>query len=215
VALTRTANWHSAGRPSGTHSHGQMATSYSPAPLARSATEVAAGQVRHPERERGACHGDHPDAGRCGGDADRGQAEGEDEKQQAARFHGPSVAGYARRVEEGRRRVALCPSCGEQVELVYRFCPWCAAPQRRKLVEFFRPHPAIEDAARALRVSRYLGDEEEPRHTRFSIWDTGDRVSGAVSLDDAEAGRLARFLVDPPADTPRRRGLRVRSRLRD
>jgi hypothetical protein len=83
------------------------------------------------------------------------------------------------------------------VEREHRFCPWCAAPQRLKVVDFFRAHPGIEaDRGRALRVSRYLGEE---RHTRFSVWDEsaeGPRAAAAVSLDDAEAARLARFLED-------------------
>jgi len=96
------------------------------------------------------------------------------------------------------------------VERQYRFCPWCATPQRLKVVEFFRPHPAIErDRAKALRVSHYLGGSEEERHVRFSVWEettSTARVAGAVSLDEAEAERLARFLADPavsdaPSDT--------------
>lgn len=110
-------------------------------------------------------------------------------------------------------RVAVCPSCGERVEALHRYCPWCAAPQRRKLVEFFRPHAGIGDDVRALRVSRYLGGQGEPRHTRFSIWDQDDSVAAALSLDDDEMRRLARFLVDPPAAEGRpRRGMLSRLR---
>jgi hypothetical protein len=110
--------------------------------------------------------------------------------------------------------VPVCPSCGEPVESLHRYCPWCAAPQRRKLVEFFRPHGEIGDDARALRVSRYLGGDEEPRHTRFSIWDQDDRVAAAVSLDDSELRRLTRFLADPPVTgDPPRRGRGVLNRL--
>ncbi len=96
------------------------------------------------------------------------------------------------------------------MEREYRFCPWCAAPQRLKVVEFFRPHPEIEhDRAKALRVSRYLGGSAEERHVRFSVWEettSTARVAGAVSLDEGEAERLARFLADPagaeaPTDT--------------
>jgi hypothetical protein len=86
-----------------------------------------------------------------------------------------------------------CTHCGGAIERPYRFCPWCAAPQRRKLVEFFRPHPAI-DAGRALRVSRYLGAGGEPRHVRFSIWNESGEAEAAVSLEEAEADRLARFV---------------------
>ena len=42
-------------------------------------------------------------------------------------------------VEGSRMRV--CSECGGELEAAYRFCLWCAAPQRRKLVEFFRAHP--------------------------------------------------------------------------
>lgn len=91
-----------------------------------------------------------------------------------------------------------CAGCREQVEERYRFCPWCGAPQRLKIVEHFLPHPALErDRGRALRVSRYLGEAEDERHVRFSVWNeggTGAKAEAAVSLDEAEAGRLARFL---------------------
>jgi hypothetical protein len=86
-----------------------------------------------------------------------------------------------------------CTQCGGVIERSYRFCPWCAVPQRRKLVEFFRPHPAI-DAGRALRVSRYLGTGAEQRHVRFSIWNESGEAEAAVSLEEAEADRLARFV---------------------
>ena len=84
--------------------------------------------------------------------------------------------------------MAPCVQCGGEVEERYRYCPWCAAPQRRKLVEFFRAHE--RDAGKALRVSRYLDE----RHVRFSVWDESGRAEAAVSLDEREAGRLARFL---------------------
>jgi hypothetical protein len=108
--------------------------------------------------------------------------------------------------------VRTCFRCRGPVEGSFRYCPWCAAPQRLKLVELFRAHPEL-DAGKALRVSRYLGRRGEPRHVRLSIWvdDSPDRAQAraAVSLDDAEALRLASFLVasDP---TPRRpHGLRA------
>ncbi len=82
-----------------------------------------------------------------------------------------------------------CAHCGGAVEKRFRFCPWCADPLRRKLVEFFPAH--TRDAGKALRVSRYL--DEDP-HVRFSVWDETGRVESAVSLHEAEAARLARFL---------------------
>jgi hypothetical protein len=96
---------------------------------------------------------------------------------------------------ERSAQVPDCPSCAQPVESRHRYCPWCAAPLRSKLVEFFAPHPLIEGRARALRVSRYLGGEPSQRHTRLSIWDT-DRAVSAISLDPGETRRLSRFLTD-------------------
>lgn len=96
-----------------------------------------------------------------------------------------------------------CTRCGGSVGDAFRFCPWCAEAQRLKLVEFFRGRSSEED--RALRVSRYLHDELDERHVRFSIWSDA-RVEGAVSLGDDEAERLGRFLLDtaPPPRSPLR-----------
>jgi hypothetical protein len=91
--------------------------------------------------------------------------------------------------------MTACRQCGGSVEAAHRFCPWCAAPQRSKFVEFFRAHPLIDDS-RALRVSRYFGPEPKDRHVRFSVW-TADRAEAAVSLPEEEAGRLSRFLAMP------------------
>jgi hypothetical protein len=77
-----------------------------------------------------------------------------------------------------------------QVEGDFRFCPWCAAPLRRKLVDFFQPH--ARDSGRALRVSWYL--DEEPQ-VRFSVWDETGRAQAAISLDEVEAARLGALLV--------------------
>jgi hypothetical protein len=100
-----------------------------------------------------------------------------------------------------------CPDCGGPVEARFHYCPWCSAPQRRKLVEFFRPHDAIEsDRGKALRVSRYFGTTEEERHVRFSVWNETGVADAAVSLDEPEARRLARFVVahgSPQAARPR------------
>src|SRR5438132_9231454 len=92
-----------------------------------------------------------------------------------------------------------CAQCGGSVEERFRFCPWCAAPLRRKLVEFFPAHP--RDEGKALRVSRYL--DEDPQ-VRFSVWDETGRVESAVSVNEFEARRLARFLRPP---LQRRHGL--------
>ncbi len=91
-----------------------------------------------------------------------------------------------------------CPRCDGAVEPRFRFCPWCAAPRRRKLVEFFFPHAGIEgDRGKALRVSRYLGTSGDPRHVRFSVWSETGVAEAAVSLDEGEAARLVGFLADP------------------
>jgi hypothetical protein len=82
-----------------------------------------------------------------------------------------------------------CRHCGGNVEAQFRFCPWCAAPQRRKLVEFFPAHR--RDRGKALRVSRYLDPEPQ---VRFSVWDDHGRAEAAVSVSEAEAARLSRFL---------------------
>jgi hypothetical protein len=102
-----------------------------------------------------------------------------------------------------------CPGCREEVDERFRFCPWCGTPQRRKLVEFFPAHPLVEgDRGKALRVSRYLG-EDVLRHVRFSVWSDGGRTlraDAAVSLTEDESERLARFLADPapvPSAAPR------------
>ena len=96
--------------------------------------------------------------------------------------------------------MGTCRRCGEEVESAFRFCPWCGHVQRLKVTEFFFAHRGIEDPGiRALRVSRYLGEEPHERHVRFSIWsDAGagrTRVEAAISLDEEEAERAARFLA--------------------
>jgi hypothetical protein len=103
-----------------------------------------------------------------------------------------------------------CGRCERAVDEQYRYCPWCAAPQRLKLVEFFRGRAGD---GRALRVSRYLGPDRRERQVRFSIWDEEGRATAVVGLEDAEAARLGEFLRDVP---PARPGLReaVTSRLR-
>jgi hypothetical protein len=71
------------------------------------------------------------------------------------------------------------------------------------LVEFFSPHPLVGgDAGRALRVSRYLGPGAAERHVRFSVWNEDGTAEAAVSLDESEAQRLARFVAGtaPPRE---------------
>jgi hypothetical protein len=88
-----------------------------------------------------------------------------------------------------------CSHCGGALEARFRFCPFCGIPQRMKLVEFFTPHPDVPaGSAEALRVSRYFETEETPAQVRLSIW-SGDRADAVISLDEAEAARLARFLA--------------------
>ena len=88
--------------------------------------------------------------------------------------------------------MAHCPHCGGETIGAYRYCPWCAAPLRRKLVEFFVGADA--DARKAIRVSRYVPE----RRVRFSVWDESGTARAAVSLDEEEAARLAAFLAPPP-----------------
>src|SRR5438270_7610360 len=95
-----------------------------------------------------------------------------------------------------------CRSCRSAFDERFRFCPWCGAIQRLKVVEYFGGFRVTEsDAGKGLRVSRYLTD---PGHVRFSVWGVG-RVEAAVSIDEREARRLASFLrrTDPGARRPR------------
>jgi hypothetical protein len=95
--------------------------------------------------------------------------------------------------------VPACRQCGGETEAQHRFCPWCATPQRSKLVEFF--FGTDQDAHRAVRVSRYLPE----RRVRFSVWDETGRARAAISLDEEEADRLGAFVTRRP---PQRPGLR-------
>src|SRR3954469_23158674 len=92
--------------------------------------------------------------------------------------------------------MAGCTACGKNLEASFRFCPWCGVAQRRKLVEFFRPH--ANSAGRALRVTRYLA--EDP-HVRFSVWEDGV-ARAAVSITEGEAVRLAAFLETEAVTQP-------------
>jgi hypothetical protein len=108
-----------------------------------------------------------------------------------------------------------CSGCGRPIETSFRFCPWCAAPQRRKLTEFFPGHPDIEaDQGRALRVSRYIA-AGEVRHVRFSIWSderNRTRAEAALSLSEEEAARLTAFLASTEAPEPPKRPGRLTRR---
>lgn len=95
-----------------------------------------------------------------------------------------------------------CHQCGGDVGLDHRFCPWCAVPQRLKLVRFFSPAAAVPtDRGKMLRVSHYVGAPEGRRHVRFSVWNDEGVAESAVSLGPEEARRLARF-IEHPGDTP-------------
>jgi hypothetical protein len=87
-----------------------------------------------------------------------------------------------------------CGSCGRTVDRQFRFCPWCAAPLRRKLTDFF-----LGRGGKALRVSRYVADDE--RHVRFSVWNEEGVAEAVVALEDDEAERLAAF-IEQTAPTP-------------
>ena len=90
-----------------------------------------------------------------------------------------------------------CRHCGAGIADGYRYCPWCAAPQRRKLVEFFRG--ADSDSVRALRVSRYVPEQR----VRVSVWDETGTARAAITLDDEEATRLGEFLTPVSRRRPR------------
>jgi hypothetical protein len=91
------------------------------------------------------------------------------------------------------RKCAQC--CGEVAD-EHRFCPWCATPQRLKIVQFFSPHAAIAaDRGKLLRVSRYLGLPTAQPHVRFSVWNEEGVAEAPVSLDEEEASRLAGFIL--------------------
>jgi hypothetical protein len=97
--------------------------------------------------------------------------------------------------------VHACRHCSREVEDRFRYCPWCAAPQRTKLVEWFAPHPEVaDDAAKGLRVSRYLAGGARPRQVRVSIWE-GERAAAAISLTEQDAAELGAF-VSWSSETP-------------
>jgi hypothetical protein len=81
-----------------------------------------------------------------------------------------------------------CRACNGSIDGDFRYCPWCAAPQRAKLVEFFGG--TGDDSGRALRVSRYVDEQ----HVRFSVWDESGTAEAALSIGEPEAQRLSAFL---------------------
>jgi hypothetical protein len=93
--------------------------------------------------------------------------------------------------------MGACGACGGPIERQFRFCPWCSAPLRRKLTEFF-----LGDGGRALRVSRYLVENE--RQVRFSVWSEAGVAEAVVALSDEEADRLADFVVQTSVRPPAR-----------
>jgi hypothetical protein len=88
----------------------------------------------------------------------------------------------------------VCRSCTSEVEARFRYCPWCAAPVRRKVVEFFPARPFPGESGKALRVSRYFPDSDTPGHVRFSVWNETGVAEAVVSLDETDAARLADFV---------------------
>jgi hypothetical protein len=94
-----------------------------------------------------------------------------------------------------------CKQCGGSIGAAYRYCPWCATPQRVKLVEFFGGTGA--ERGKALRVSRYTDEG----HVRFSVWDESGVAEAAVSVDEREARRLADFVRGATTETLRARAL--------
>jgi hypothetical protein len=103
----------------------------------------------------------------------------------------------------------VCGSCASEVEARFRYCPWCAAPVRRKLVEFFPARPFAGESGKALRVSRYFPDSGEPGHVRFSVWNETGVAEAVVSLDEADAARLADFVRESAPARSEPTGLRA------
>jgi hypothetical protein len=95
-----------------------------------------------------------------------------------------------------------CRECSRPVEPRFRFCPWCAAPLRLKAVEFFRAVEACDGDGDALRVSVYRpGHGVEPQ-VRVSVWRADGEATAALSLSEAEAARMASFVLRAAAPSP-------------
>jgi hypothetical protein len=94
--------------------------------------------------------------------------------------------------------MAECGRCTEEVDRAFRYCPWCGAALRIKVTELFGGADG-----KALRVSRYFGDDDPEAQVRVSVWSEALgrhlRADAAVSLTEDEAERLARFLGEVPA----------------
>jgi hypothetical protein len=100
-----------------------------------------------------------------------------------------------------------CTRCGSSVGDAFRYCPWCAAPQRLKLVEFFRARDP-DATSKALRVSRYLHDDLEERHVRFSIWGASpEELAGRARASEANRGDPIDELTQTVPSWGRRRGV--------
>ncbi|MEO8291449.1 MAG: hypothetical protein ABI649_10705 [Gaiellaceae bacterium] len=71
------------------------------------------------------------------------------------------------------------------------------------MTEFFPGSATEQGNPKALRVSRYFGDEHHEAEVRFSVWSDSERsrlhVDAAASLEETEAARLARFLAQAPS----------------
>jgi hypothetical protein len=120
----------------------------------------------------------------------------------------PGRSGTKIAASHQEEKVRECRSCRAAFDERFRYCPWCGAVQRLKVVEYFTAFPLTEaDAQKGLRVSRYLS---APGHVRFSVWNVGE-VEAAVSIDESEALRLAAFLRSTDRRAPR---ARIAERLR-
>jgi hypothetical protein len=110
-----------------------------------------------------------------------------------------SVAGSVGVVSFGREApVSECVRCGAEIGDSFRYCPWCGWTREPKVSEFFHPHAVIErNRGGALRVSRYQARTPPMGHVRFSVWNKDGEAEAAISIDEPEARRLARFLREP------------------
>jgi hypothetical protein len=112
----------------------------------------------------------------------------------------------------------FCPRCGLEQPDGHRYCVSCGTSLPRfllhrkpKVTDWFWAIPVGSEDPRsaALRVSRYLEEIEVATeegsvvipsdHVRFSVW-AEDRIACAISLPNAEAERLAEFLLTPVLD---------------